>query len=178
MRSVIRVSLVGLAFGLAACPVGAGGKKDRTAELDAAARAFLKAYHAKDLDAMLKAADAPFCVGRLRSPKTLKAGADLRTELASRLSAGGKFPARVAKTLTWEKAIGPDTDADNLKTRQQLKPVIDITGEDGGYAALADPVGGAKRRTLLAISDTRLLVGIRGGKAKVVGIMLDDPGTR
>jgi hypothetical protein len=62
--------------------------------------------------------------------------------------------------------------------RQQLKPVIDITGEDGGYAALADPTRGARGRTLLAVSDTRLLVGIRGGKAKVVGIIRDDPGTR
>jgi hypothetical protein len=59
-----------------------------------------------------------------------------------------------------------------------LKPVLAITGAGGGYAALVDPVGGAKGRKLLAIADTRLLVGFRDGKAKVVGIVVDDPGPR
>ncbi len=179
MRSVIRGSLVGLALGLAACPAGAGGKKDRTGELDAAARAFLKAYQAKDLDAALRAADAPFFVGTLRNPRTLQTAADLRAELRSRLSTVGKFPGRVAKTLTWEKAMAsvPGRDQDR-KTRELMKSAISITGEDGGYAALADSVGGPRGRKLLAVSDTRLLVGVRNGEAKVVGILVDDPGVR
>jgi hypothetical protein len=175
MRAIIRVSLVGLALGLAVCPVGADGK-DRTAEMDAAARAFLKAYHARDLDAMMQAADAPFCVGTIRNPKTLQKTADVRSELKSRLSTGGKFPTVVAKTLTWDQAIttmlSPDEER---RTREQLRPVMKLTGADGGYAALADYWGNPKRRQL-AISDTRLLVGIRDGKAKVVGIVMDDPG--
>jgi hypothetical protein len=179
MRAVIRVSLVGLAVGLAAAPAGADGKKDRTPELDAAAKAFLKAYQAKDLDALLNAADAPFLVGTLRDPKVLQNGADLRAELKSRLSRGGKFPALVAKTLTWDKAIGTQLGADEeRKTRQRLKPALEITGAAGGYAALADTVPGARGRKLLAISDTRLLVGIRDGKAKVVGILVDNQGPR
>jgi hypothetical protein len=172
MRTVMRVSLVGLALGLAVCPVGADGKKDRTAEMDAAARAFLKAYHAKDLDAMVRAADAPFVVGTLRNPKTLKTGADLRAELKARLSAGRKLPAQVVKALTWDQGITTMLSADEeRRTRERLKPAMKITGEDGGYASLADNVGG--KRQLLAISDTRLLVGIRDGKAKVVGILAD-----
>ena len=179
MRAVIRVSLVGLIVGLAVCPAGADGKKDRTPEMAAAAKAFLKAYQAKDLDAMLEAADTPFIVGTLRDLKTLKKGADLRDELKSRLTTSGKFPARVAKALTWDKAITTQLGADEeRRTRERLKPAIEITGEDGGYAALADKVAGAKSRRLLAISDTRLLVGIRDGKAKVVGILVDDPGKR
>jgi hypothetical protein len=59
-----------------------------------------------------------------------------------------------------------------------LKPAIKITGEDGGHAALADNPGGAKGRGLPAISDTRLLVGIRDGNAKAVGILVDGPGKR
>ena len=105
MRAIIRVSLVGLALGLAVCPVGADGK-DRTAEMDAAARAFLKAYHARDLDAMMQAADAPFCVGTIRNPKTLQKTADVRSELKSRLSTGGKFPTVVAAwRRAWDRVI-------------------------------------------------------------------------
>jgi hypothetical protein len=171
MRAVISVSLLGLAVGLAAWPAGADEKKDRTPELDVAAKAFLKAYHAKELDALIGAADAPFLVGTLRNPKVLKKAADVRAELKSRLSRGRKFPALVAKTLTWDQAIGADEQG---RIRQQLKPVLEITGADGGYAALADPAG----KKQLAITDMRLLVGIRDGKAKVVGILVDDPGPR
>ncbi len=173
MRAVIRVSLIGLALGLAVCPVGAGGNEDRVGEMDAAARAFLKAYQAKDLDALLKSADAPFAVGSLRAPTTLKTSAELRAELKSRLSAGGKLPTRVAKTLTWDqgitKTLSPDEER---KTRAILKPAMKVTGEDGGYAALANPMKAGKR-TLMEMTDLRLLVAIRGGKAKVVGILKD-----
>jgi hypothetical protein len=141
--------------------------------LDAAARAFLKAYRAKDLDALMATADAPFLVGTLRNPKTLKTGATLRAELKSRLSAGGEFPSVVAKTLTWERAFPPEVGADeDRRAREVMKPALTITGEDGGIASLADNWGGGKgRRSWLAISNTQLLLGIRGGKAKVVGIL-------
>jgi hypothetical protein len=179
MRAVIRGSLVGLALGLLVCPVGADGQKDRTAEMDTAAKAFLKAYQAKDLDAMMAAADAPFLVGTLLDAKILKNSADLRAELKSQLSTSGKFPALVAKTLTWDKAITSRLSADEeRKTRERLKRAIQITGGDGGYAALADYAGGTKNKRLLAISDKRFLVGIRNGKAKVVGILVDAPDKR
>jgi hypothetical protein len=179
MHSAICVSLIGLTVGLAACPAFAGGTKDRTGELDAAARAFLKAYQAKDLDALQKASDTPFFVGTLAKGRTLGTTDELRAELRSRLAAVGKFPSRVAKTLTWEKATagGPDGERDG-KTWKRLRPAIAVTGEDGGYAALADEAGGRNGRRLLAISDTRLLVGIRDGKAKVVGILVDELGAR
>jgi hypothetical protein len=178
MRALIRALLVGSALGLAVGTAGADGKEDRTGEMAAAARAFLKAYHARDLDALMEAADAPFAVGTIRVPKTLRTGAELRAELKSRLSAGRKLPERVVKALTWDQAITTMLSADEeRRTREGLKPVMRLTGEDGGYAPLADNVG-RKGRTLLAISDTRLLVGIRDGKAKVVGIVLDDPGKR
>jgi hypothetical protein len=179
MRAILCVSLVSLALGSALHSAGAQEKKNRTAEMDAAAKAFLKAYHAKDVDAMLAAADVPFLVGTVRDPKTFQTADDLRAELKSRLSAGGKFPAQVARTLTWDRAINGVLGADHdKKMRELMKPAIDITGQDGGYAALADPVGGAKgKQQQLAVASTRLLVGIRDGKAKVVGI-LDDPGKR
>jgi hypothetical protein len=178
MRAIIRVSLVGLALELAAFPAGAGGNENRTAELDAAARAFLKAYRAKDLDALMTAADAPFLVGTLGDPRKLPSGADVRTELKSRL-AGGQLPAQVAKTLTWDQALTPAAEGDETRRmRQRLKPVIAVTGDAGGYAALADSVRGGRGRRQLAISDTRLLLGFRDGKAKVVGIVVDDPGKR
>jgi hypothetical protein len=147
--------------------------------MDAAAKAFLKAYQAKDLEAMMGAADVPFLVGTLRDARILKKSADLRAELKSRLSTSGKFPALVAKTLTWDKAISSGLSADEERnTRERLKPAIQITGGDGGYAALADYAAGTKNKRLLAISDKRLLVGIRNGKAKVVGILLDAPDKR
>jgi hypothetical protein len=173
MRALIRAFLVSLAVALAVCPVGAGRADDRIGEMDAVARAFLKAHQAKDLDALMGTADVPFFVGTFRNPKVLKTAADLRAELKSRLS--GKFPARVVKTLTWDQAIttmlSPDEER---RTRAQLKPAMDVTGEDGGYAALGDPVGGAKgKSTQVAVADKRLLVGIRAGKAKVVGILME-----
>jgi hypothetical protein len=146
-----------------------GVQADRTAELDATAKAFLKAHHNKDVDAMMAAADAPFLVGTVRTAKILKEGADLRGELQSRLRAGEKLAGKVAKTLTWAKALSPAASAERAREMRELKPAIDVTGENGGYAALADAKG-----KLLAVSSTRLLVGIRDGKAKVVGI-LDDP---
>ena len=174
MRAVICGSLVGLALGLVVCPAGADGQKDRTAEMDAAAKAFLKAYQAKDVDAMMGAADPPFLVGTVFDARILKKSADLRAELKSRLATSGKFPALVAKTLTWDKAITSGLSANEERsTRERLKPAIQITGGDGGYAALADYAG--KNKRLLAISEKRLLVGIRNGKAKVVGILVDAP---
>jgi hypothetical protein len=174
MRAVIGVTLTGVVFGLAACPAGADEPKDRTAELEGAARAFLTAYHAKDLDALTRAADTPFLVGTVRAPKAITRAADLRADLKGRLSAGGKLPARVAKTVTWGQAIPPGLSPDEQKTmRERLKPAIAVTGEDGGYAVLADTVKGRKGKDLLAVSDTRLLVAVRNGMAKVVGILAD-----
>ena len=179
MRTILGISMVGFALGLAANLVRADGPKDHTPELDAVARAFLKAYRAKDLNAALESADAPFLVGTLRNPRVLKTTSDLRTELQARQSAVGTFPSKVAKTLTWEKATSSPPGAGNdSRTREKLRPAIAITGEDGGYAALADSAGNGRKSRLLAISDTRLLVGIRGGKAKVVGILVDDAGMR
>src|SRR3954462_9345258 len=104
MRTVIRVLLVGTAGGLAISPVAADGP-DRTGDLDAAARAFVKAFHARDLDALTATTDAPFFVGTFRSSKTLQSDGQVRAELKSRL-ARGQFPTKVAKTLTWDRAIG------------------------------------------------------------------------
>jgi len=181
MRTLFRVLLVGLSLGLAVCAVGAEErkkdekKKDPAAGMDAAARAFLKAYHAKDLDALLDSADTPFLTGTFRDPKIFQAAADLRAELKSRLSADGKFPARVARTLTWDRAINSALGEERAKEmRERMKAAIDVTGPEGGYAALADEVRGSKGKRQLAVSKTRLLVGIRGGKAKVVGILMDE----
>jgi hypothetical protein len=174
MRAVLCVLLTGVALGVAVWPAAADGTADRTAELDAAARTFLKAYHAKDIDGLIAVADAPFFVGTFKAPKILWTRADVRAELKSRLAAGGKLPSQVEKTLTWDKAITNMLSAEEeRRTREQIKPATDVTGRDGGYAALSDPAGGAKGKRWSAVSDTRLLVGIRNGTAKVVGILMD-----
>lgn len=165
----VRAWAIGLVLGLLPGPARADEKRDPTAAMDAAAKVFLKAYHEKDVDAMMEVADVPFLVGTVRDPKVLGKRADLRDELKSRLAAGDKLAGKVAKTLTWDKAIPPAAgDGRQRKTREKMKPAIDVTGPDGGYAALADVKGKG-----LAVSGTRLLVGIRDGKAKVVGILVD-----
>ena len=170
MRALIVVFVLGVALGFAVLPAGADEKNDRTGEMDAAARAFVKAYQAKDVDGMIAVADAPFAIGSLRNPKIMKTNADLRNELRRRMAPGEPLPTKAMRALTWDKAITKSLSAEEeRRTREQLKPVMEITGPDGGYSALGDPVG--KNKT--AMSDTRLLVGIRDGKAKVLGIVTD-----
>jgi hypothetical protein len=161
MRTLVLVSVSCVFIGLLSCPLRVDGQANPTADMDATARAFLKAYHDKDVDALMASADAPFLVGTVLDPKILKTGADVRGELQARLGAGENLAGQVAKTLTWAKAILPKSG-----TRERMKPAIDITGESGGYAALAN----AKGRSL-EVSSTSLLVGMRYGKAKVVGIL-------
>lgn len=178
MHAIFHLSILSLAIGLTACSVSADEEKNRTPEMDAAARAFLKAYHATDLDALIKVADAPFFVGTLGNPKILNQDGDMRAELKARLAKARKLPSTVAKTLTWDQAITTQlSEEEEKRIRKLVKPAMQITGNDGGYAALADHIGNPKRK-LLAISDTRLLIGIRNGKAKVVGILVDDLGPR
>jgi hypothetical protein len=168
MRVFLSVTLFGLLFILTGCTERADAEA-RSPDMQKVAQAFLKAYQANDLDALMGMVEAPFLVGTVSSPKTFKTEAALRADLKSRLSSGKKFPAEVAKALTWDKAIPAEVGADEQKRqRAAMKPAIDVTGEDGGYAALGDKVRGG-----LAISGTRLLLGIRGGKAKVVGILED-----
>src|SRR5262249_51896022 len=133
MRTVIRVLLVGLMVGLAACSAEADGKKDQTGEMEAAARAFEKAYHAKDVEGMMAAADAPFAVGGLITPKILRTSGDLRNELKARLANSTPLPTRVMKVLTWDQAITNQISSDeDRRTRALLKPAMDLTGADGG----------------------------------------------
>jgi hypothetical protein len=78
------------------------------------------------------------------------------------------------KFLTWEKAI--PSFMSEARRREELrirKQAIDLTGGmGGGYAALSTPVAG--RRGTREISHMRLLMAVRNGEAKVVGIDLDD----
>jgi hypothetical protein len=170
VRVFIPAALFGLLVSLSGCSsLADDANADRTPDMQKVAQAFVKAYQAKDLDALMQTVDAPFLVGTVRDPRTFKTEAQLRADLKSRLSSGKKFPTEVAKALTWGKAIPAEAGADDQKRqRAAMKPAIDVTGENGGYAALGDKVRGG-----LAISGTRLLVGIRGGKAKVVGILED-----
>ncbi len=174
MRILIRFLLVSIvALGMGG-PASADDKKDQSGEMEAAARAFVKAYQAKDVDGMMAVADAPFAVGGLLTPRVVRTNADLRNELKARGANGTPLPTRVMKVLTWDKAITNQISSDeDRRTRQLLKPAMDLTGPDGGYAAMGDPAGGSKKKPLIAASDTRLLVAVRDGKAKVVGIVVD-----
>jgi hypothetical protein len=84
-----------LMLGLLACaplPTSDGADKPvRSWDMEKVAKAFLKAYRAKDLDAMMASADAPFLVGTIRSPRKISATADLRAELKRRLSDKASF---------------------------------------------------------------------------------------
>src|SRR5262249_49481709 len=59
------------------------------------------------------------------------------------------------------------------KARRPVKPAINVTGEDGGYAALGSPAPVRDSRRWTAVADVRLLLGIRNGTGKVVGIFQD-----
>jgi hypothetical protein len=166
----------GLLSVFSGAPLPAADKPDRTPELNKAAQTFLKAYRGKDLAAALATAEAPFLVGTMRAPRRLQGADELRAELRARLgneAALKKFPSAAWKVLTWERALSGGLSAEEQrKERKALKPIIDVTGEDGGYAALGDYLKGRGRR-LFAASNVRLLVGFRDGQAKVVGILLD-----
>jgi hypothetical protein len=175
VRAITVVLLSGLLSVLSAAPLPAADKPDRTPELNKAAQTFLKAYRGKDLTGVLATADAPFLVGTMRAPRRIQGAADLRAELRARLgdeAALKKFPSAAWRALTWERALAGGLSAEEQrKERKALKPIIDVTGEDGGYAALGDWLKG--RRRFFQASNVRLLVGFRGGQAKVVGILLD-----
>jgi hypothetical protein len=171
MRAVFGVLLVGV-IGLAVLPVGADEKEDHSREMAAAARAFLKAYQAKDVDGMMAVADAPFGVGPLQNPRVMRTTADLKNELRRRMAQNEQLPTKSMHALTWDKAITKMLSPEEERsTRARLKGAMDITGPDGGYTALGDPIPGKKNQT--AMSDKRLLVGMRDGKAKVLGIISD-----
>jgi hypothetical protein len=172
MRAALAVVLVGVAFGLVAMPAGAHDKDDHTREMAAAARAFLKAYQAKDVDGMMAVADAPFGVGPIQNPRVMRTNGDLKNELRRRMAQNEQLPTKSVHALTWDKAITKMLSPDEERsTRARLKAAMDITGPDGGYTALGDPVPGKKNQT--AMSDKRLLVGMRDGKAMVLGIISD-----
>ena len=177
MKAVTLVLTVGLLACTSLSTSHAADKPVRTADMEKAARAFLKAYREKNLDAMMASADAPFLIGTVKSPKKLSGAADLRAELKRRLSDKASFdrlPKSVARVLTWDKAF-PSLPGDTGR-REELrvfKQAIDVTGGmSGGYAAMTSPVPG--RRGTREVSSMRLLVGNRNGEAKVVGIQLDD----
>lgn len=165
-----------LTVGLFACPSPspAADKPVGIADLEKAARAFLQAYQKKDLDAMLASSDAPFLIGTVKSPKKLSTAAALRSELKRRLSdkqSFDKLPKSIAKVLTWDKAI-PSLlgEAERREQLRVFRQAIEVTGGmGGGYAGMWSPVGG--RRGSRAVSNMRLLVGVRNGEAKVVGIL-------
>ncbi len=174
MRGITVVILAGLLPVVAGGPLRAADKADQTAEMNKAAQAFVKAYHKKDLAALLAVAYAPFMVGTMREPRKLKDAAELRAELRARLgndAAVRKFPTAARTAVTWERALGDGPTAE--RDRRLLKPLIDLTGEGGGYAPLGNYLRGGRR--LFEASDVRLLVGMRGGQAKVLGIILDSP---
>src|SRR5262245_34917125 len=101
MRAVIRIFLVGSVIALAACPA-AGDERISPLEMGNAARAFLKAYHAKDVDGMMAVSDAPFGIGGLRNPKVYQTNADLKNALQMRLNAGTPMATKVMHPLKWD----------------------------------------------------------------------------
>jgi len=125
-----------------------------------AALAFLKAVKAKDLDAVMKTVDAPFLNDEKGEIKVIEKIEDLKTDLKAKLEKiknTEKIPTEVSEVLD-RPAIRKKLAG--KKGEEELKKIEKVLG-DKGYAVVLgkpDDESGA------------LLVRIKDGKAKVVGI--------
>ena len=130
----------------------------------ATAVAFAKALKAKDVDATLKEADVPFLFPDLapKGPKLdkLEKLDALATSLKSLIEKKVELPIAVGKVLSvaeLKKAADKDP-----QTTDFAKQILDVGGADGFLVSLNDD-----KNQEAGI----LLVRIRGGSAKVVGIL-------
>jgi hypothetical protein len=154
---------------LLACAVlvcGAGRAADDEKPQDkakAAGVAFVKAFNARDVDAMMKVSDVPFYGSPKGKDTVFEKADDLKADLKRRvgsLPADFRLPETVAEVLTLDELLkkgkeGAKADDPEVKMMRQ------VLGKDGYVVVL----GAEKKRA------GALLVAIKkDGKAKVVGM--------
>jgi hypothetical protein len=157
----------------------AAEERAKARELETAAKAFLKAFREKDLDALTALSATPFLTGERKALVRWKTPSSVRSGLKGMLddkAFSDSFPARLQRTLTWEQALKPGIlgPAHEKEMREWFKEPIAVVGPGGGFAGLAPAVSRDKKGRPTAISfPMRMLLGVKDVKAKVFGIMRD-----
>ena len=149
----MRALAVGLLFAFAAAPASAADKNEDKAK--EAAVAFLKAVKAKDADAVMKASAAPFAHREGGEIGVLKDEASLKKWVKGKLDEikdADKVPTEVEKVVPFAE-LKAKLEADDQKK------VEEVVGKDG-FVAMIEFDG----------KMVVILVRIKDGKAKVVGI--------
>ena len=149
----MRALAVGLLFAFAAAPASAADKNEDKAK--EAAVAFLKAVKAKDADAVMKASAAPFAHREGGEIGVVKDEAELKKWIKGKLDEikdADKVPTDVEKVVPFAE-LKAKLEADDQKK------VEEVVGKDG-FVAMIEVDG----------KMVVILVRIKDGKAKVVGI--------
>ena len=149
----MRSLAVGLLFAFAAAPASAADKNEDKAK--EAAVAFLKAVKAKDADAVMKASAAPFAHREGGEIGVVKDEAELKKWIKGKLDEikdADKVPTEVEKVVPFAE-LKAKLEADDQKK------VEEVVGKDG-FVAMIEVDG----------KMVVILVRIKDGKAKVVGI--------
>ena len=149
MRSALLVTLV-LAF-----PLSAADKPEDLAMK--VVEDFAKAVKAKEIEAILKLTTVPFVDGD--PDKIIKDADELKKNIAEKLEKvkPEEVPTEVSKVEAWTKFR---EKAEKPEEKEKVKKVNDILGENGQLVTLS-----ADGKNVI------ILVSIKDGKAKVVGII-------
>jgi hypothetical protein len=158
------------AAGLLVAAGGAGAEQpaDKNVELaKKAVDAFAKGVIAKDINALMKVVDVPWCDNlNLETSKLILKSEELKKRLEKLIGGSSKIPEKVVlefKTvLTYEKVLEKFGKALSAEERKVLDEVLKKT-DYVMHVEIRSPEG----EVLTAMS---FLVGIRGGQAKVVGL--------
>lgn len=152
----MRMLAVAVLFAFVASPARADDKAEAKAK-DAAV-ALLKAIKAKDLDAIMKLSGAPFAYrGEDKKPKVLKETADVKAWVKERLDElkdADKVPTELDKITPFSEL------RDKIKDEEDRKTLDGVIGKDGFIAFVKTPDD----------KTVAILVAIKDGKAKIVGI--------
>jgi len=154
----MRLLAIALLFAFAVPVFGADKDEDKAKEV---ALAFLKAFKAKDLDAIMKTVDVPFLSDEKGENKVIEKVEDLKANVKMRLE---KF--KDTSKITSE--VGKVMDLADIKKlleskkgkNDELAKIEKVLG-DKGYAVMLGKPGE---------EDGAVLVRIKDGKAAVVGV--------
>jgi hypothetical protein len=158
MRPLARLLTAVLLAALVVSSAPAADKdEDKAKEV---AVAFLKAVKAKDADAALKLTDVPFLLDARGKGNVVEKAADLKaqlTELITNIKDTDRITTDVLEVLPTEKFRAKFTKEGNKEHMDTMEKVMGKTGFAVVLGRDGKPAGG-------------LLVAIKDGKAKVVGI--------
>src|SRR5262245_36999617 len=150
----MRLLAVALLIAFAA-PVSAADKNEEKAKDTAIA--LLKAVKAKDIDAVMKVTAVPFAYRDGDKPKVLKEEADVKAWVKERLDElknADKVPTEIDRITPFSEL------REKIKDEADRKTLDEVIGKDGFVAFVKTPDD----------KTVAILVRIKDGKAKVVGI--------